>query len=219
MNRFFALAKAETLQLFRNKSLITMAILVPLGIPLFMLNRTGNRESALEFFYCFMLLYVVFYSVLVMAVSRRDEGMLKRLRTSSASKAEILSALVAPSVVLGLLLSAVMFSFAAPALPQLVGLLPMMVVAIGLAFICTAFTKNAEAAMITSAPGFILLMAGMGSIRSMTPTNIQRVLDYTPYALFQDASWDNAAKLGMLCLWAAMCAVGALRYFKWDSYR
>ncbi|MDU0479491.1 hypothetical protein QVA66_09590 [Staphylococcus chromogenes] len=219
MSRFISLATAETIQLFRNNTVLSMALLIPLGIPLFIVFRGGEKGIALEIFYVFMLLYVVFYPVLVMAVTRRDEGVLKRLRTSGASKFEILSALVAPSVCLGLLLSLIMFVFATPALPQILGLAPAIVTSISLAFICTAFTKNAEAAMLTSAPGFIVLMSGMSTLRSMASDKLRMVLDYSPFALFLDADASAPWKFMLACLWSVFGIVVALRTFKWNSYR
>ena len=114
-----ALARAETLQFVRNKTLLINAAVVPIAFALVMyFVQSGNDEAskvdaaatAMEYFLLFALMFVQYYTVLSMVTTRRDEGVLKRLRTGESRDVEILSASSFPGAVLTIVFTVVIAS-------------------------------------------------------------------------------------------------------------
>ena len=159
----------------------------------------------------------MYYPVLSMAVTRRDENVLKRLRTGEARDWEILTAIGLPSGVLTATLSVIavvafsamsMFMPVEAPVPHVWPVNPLlMVVAMtfgiacshGLALLTSRFTANAENAQITSLPVLLLMICSQSSFREIIPERIGNVLDVTPFALTIDLfcyGWIGEAQLG-----------------------
>ena len=197
-----ALARAEYLQFRRNKTLLFMGTVFPVGTPLllFFLARGDQAPKplgvaiTLEMFAAFALLFVQYYSVLSMVTTRRSEGVLKRLRTGESSDLQILAAPGIPGVGLTLLGAAIVCAAVYGAGGPLPVNAPLMVFALAaglviftlLALATSAMTKNAEAAQITSMPVMIVSMAGMANIRQILPERLALVADWTPFAAVSD---------------------------------
>lgn len=204
-----SLAKAEYLQFRRNKTLVYMATVFPIGIPLalyFLTRRDAEPTAAMaatafEMFALLALLFVQYYSVLSMVTTRRGEGVLKRLRTGEAADWEIQTAPGVPVAVLTvfctIVLAAVIYGTGAPAPVN-----PFAIVlALGggiilftlLALATSAVTKNAEAAQITSLPVMTIAMLGLGSIRGILPDRLADLAEWTPFAAVSDLVFLGAA--------------------------
>lgn len=258
VRRFTSLARAESLQFLRNKTLLVNATLLPMGFGLAMyLVLSGDDEQskiqasavAMEYFLLFALMFVQFYTVLSMVTTRRDEGVLKRLRTGEARDAEILGSSSFPGAVLTVLFTVVMsgllMALGAPGpvnvVPIIVAVLLGLVVTSGLALVTSGFTKNPEAAQITSMPVMLLMFATMGNFRQMYPEGVNEVLARTPFALIFDllqygwagnttvdrmndvAPLTSGEVLGetwqmmlILVVWAGVCVWAGARYVRWD---
>ncbi|MCJ7857246.1 ABC transporter permease [Corynebacterium kalidii] len=258
VRRFTSLARAESLQFLRNKTLLVNATLLPMGFGLAMyLVLSGDDEQskiqasavAMEYFLLFALMFVQFYTVLSMVTTRRDEGVLKRLRTGEARDVEILGSSSFPGAVLTVLFTVVMsgllMALGAPGpvnvVPIIVAVLLGLVVTSGLALVTSGFTKNPEAAQITSMPVMLLMFATMGNFRQMYPEGVNEVLARTPFALIFDllqygwagnttvdrmndvAPLTSGEVLGetwqmmlILVVWAGVCVWAGARYVRWD---
>ncbi|MGO1438307.1 MAG: ABC transporter permease [Candidatus Corynebacterium faecigallinarum] len=263
VKRFMALARAETLQFVRNKTLLINAAVVPIAFALVMyFVQSGNDEAskvdaaatAMEYFLLFALMFVQYYTVLSMVTTRRDEGVLKRLRTGESRDVEILSASSFPGAVLTIVFTVViavlLMVLGAPGpvnvVPIIVAVLLGLAVVSGLALVTSGFTKNAEAAQITSLPVMVLLFASMGLFRQLYPEAVTEVVDRTPFALIFDLAqygWagntmmdrisaDGAAPLSsgevlaetwqmmlILVVWAVVCLWAGAKYVRWDVRR
>lgn len=263
VKRFMALARAETLQFVRNKTLLINAAVVPIAFALVMyFVQSGNDESskvhaaatAMEYFLLFALMFVQYYTVLSMVTTRRDEGVLKRLRTGESRDVEILSASSFPGAVLTIVFTVViavlLMVLGAPGpvnvVPIIVAVLLGLAVVSGLALVTSGFTKNAEAAQITSLPVMVLLFASMGLFRQLYPEAVTEIVDRTPFALIFDLAqygWagntmmdrisaDGAAPLSsgevlaetwqmmlILVVWAVVCLWAGAKYVRWDIRR
>ncbi|MDN5722774.1 MAG: ABC transporter permease [Corynebacterium sp.] len=263
VKRFMALARAETLQFVRNKTLLINAAVVPIAFALVMyFVQSGNDEAskvdaaatAMEYFLLFALMFVQYYTVLSMVTTRRDEGVLKRLRTGESRDVEILSASSFPGAVLTIVFTVViavlLMVLGAPGpvnvVPIIVAVLLGLAVVSGLALVTSGFTKNAEAAQITSLPVMVLLFASMGLFRQLYPEAVTEVVDRTPFALIFDLAqygWagntmmdrisaDGAAPLSsgevlaetwqmmlILVVWAVVCLWAGAKYVRWDIRR
>ncbi|MEU8895654.1 ABC transporter permease [Nocardia sp. NPDC048505] len=207
-----ALAKAEYLQFRRNKTLVYMATVFPIGLPLvtFFLARDGKAPTAamaataFELLALLALLFVQYYSVLSMVTTRRGEGVLKRLRTGEATDWQIQTAPAIPglgvTLVCTVVVAAVVYGAGTPAPvnpPAIaLALLGGAVLFSLLALATSAVTKNAEAAQITSMPVMIVATLGMGSLRNILPDRLAAVADWTPFAAVSDLiSLGAAGKL------------------------
>ncbi|MGW0183067.1 ABC transporter permease [Nocardia sp. NPDC003345] len=197
-----ALAKAEYLQFRRNKTLIYMATIFPIGIPVAMFFIAARSETptrataamAFELLAVVALLFVQYYSVLSMVTTRRGEGVLKRLRTGESADWQILTAPAVPGAVVTLacaaVVAAVVYGAGVPAPVNLVAILLALVGGIILfsllALATSTVTKNAEAAQITSLPVMTVAMLGLASIRAALPDRLADIAGWTPFAAVSD---------------------------------
>lgn len=213
LRRLRALSRAEMRQLTRNPLLVIMALLFPAALPLFVWlvgdQSLGSTDSASEIFVLLALGFGIFYPALSMTVTRRDEEVLKRLRTGEARDWEILTAIALP-LAATMLLSVLMvtglstMSMFLPLDPPVPHVWPvnalLMALAMVLGIVCShalamltsSFTANAENAQITSMPVLMLLMFSQSSLRSSLPDALGQILDATPFALAVDimrAGW------------------------------
>ncbi|MTD16500.1 ABC transporter permease [Nakamurella sp. YIM 132087] len=256
------LAKAEFLQFLRNKTLIYTGMVTPVALPLimfFVIRRGTDPDApataarlAIDMFLCMAVLFVQYYSVLSMVTTRRSEGVLRRLRTGEAPDWKIQAAPAVPGIALAVIgavvVGVVVFVAGAPTPVNPVAILLALawglVLFALLALATSGFTRNAEAAQITSLPIIALTVAGLGSIRSVVPDRVAAVLDLTPYAAISDlvaigttgrpevpaageaglAPVDFAgsfAEFGRpvvtLVAWTIVAAVLTRRYFRWDD--
>lgn len=201
MTRLAALSRAEFTLLGRNRLLLFNALVLPLVFPvgILILARDGGLSdtavaSGLEMFALFLFVFVVYYNLLSVYATRRDELVLKRLRTGECSDTEILSGPAVPSWLLTAVLTVLVgicvvgLGGRVPVNPLLVALAVAGGAALftALALITSAVTRNAEAAQITCMPVMVVATAGLTSIRNAVPDNVSQLLDLTPLAAIVD---------------------------------
>ncbi len=147
LKRTASLTRWNAVLLTRNRLAFFYAVVLPL-LPLALL-LTGERGSptvgagAIVTMSLTIALFPVFYNVLSQFVNRRDELVLKRMRTGEARDAELL--------------------------------------------VMTAWTRNAEAAQLTSLP--IILLTSVGPMTSTIPDmpdRLRDLLSLTPGAAISD---------------------------------
>jgi ABC-type Na+ transport system ATPase subunit NatA len=179
VRRTASLTRWNAILLSRNRLAFFYASLLPL-LPLLLL-LTGERGSvtagagAINTMFLTISLFTVYYNVLAQFVSRRDELVLKRMRTGQTRDAELLTSIALPGVAAGLVLSALAIPLAAafgqplPVNPLLYATMAVLAAGMFTAFAyCTAaWTRNAEAAQLTSMP--IILLASFGSLTRSIP--------------------------------------------------
>ncbi|MBV6698829.1 ABC transporter permease [Kitasatospora aureofaciens] len=178
--RLVSLGRAEATLLLRNRSALFTALLLPLvmiGGRRSMLKQQAGSHPGLDIDALLIngtiggiLAFVVYYNLTAAYVGRRNELVLKRLRTGEARDIEILAGTAVPSVSLALLMSAVVavggaavLKLGAPVNPLLLaaGLALSIGIMIALAALTSAFTKTVETAGITTLP--LLLISQFGS--------------------------------------------------------
>lgn len=260
--RLRSLASAEWLQFRRNKVIMFMAVFIPIGIPLMMAGKVLTAEDqqslnfgaaiATEMFLAMSGLLVLFYSALSMATTRRDESVLKRLRTGEAKDWQILTAICVP----GTVILAVLFvplivglvfvgaDFPANLLALLAALVGMILIGSLAALVTSAFTKNAEAAQITSMPVIVVGMISFASVREVLPESLRVIAEKNPFGLIYDlvylgwrgnqasALQKGAGALGpselmqetgitvlILAVWIAVLVWSTAIYMRWDTHR
>ncbi|MER8099487.1 ABC transporter permease [Kitasatospora sp. NPDC094016] len=228
--RLLSLGRAEATLLLRNRAALFTALLLPLlliagrrnmlkqqaeshpGLDVDTLLITGTIGGVLAF--------VVYYNLTAAYVARRNELVLKRLRTGEARDIEILAGTAVPSVSLALMMCAVvgigaaaLLKLSTPVNPLLlaVGLVLSIAVFIALAAISSAFTKTVETAGITTLP--VLLVSQFGSgllipLEIMPPglADFCRLLPTTPAFQLIRIGWTgsdgSAAATGFAGTWS-----------------
>ncbi|MQS13249.1 ABC transporter permease [Streptomyces kaniharaensis] len=180
VRRLTALGRAETTLLLRNRTALFTALLLPLLMLAGrrnMLKQQAESHPGLDVDSLLIigtiggiLAFVVYYNLTAAYVGRRNQLVLKRLRTGEAGDVEILAGTAVPSVSLALLMTAVVavggavvLDLSTPVNPLLLaaGLLLSIGTLIALAALSSAFTKTVETAGITTLP--ILLISQFGS--------------------------------------------------------
>ncbi|MDO5662830.1 MAG: ABC transporter permease, partial [Brachybacterium sp.] len=176
-HRLLGLARAELTLLRRNRMQLITAILLPVAIPFLYLPiaRAGTGPAhlagALGLMFVMVLLFVVYYNLLSAYVARRQELVLKRLRTGEASDATVLAATSVPALVLAAVMITVTSAIAGPLLDlpapeHLVvivgGLLLGALVMVPLALATANITRTVESAQVTALPFMGIAIIGSG---------------------------------------------------------
>ncbi|CAM5717870.1 hypothetical protein SVIOM74S_04572 [Streptomyces violarus] len=184
LSRMTALARAEMTLLGRTKGALVAALFAPLVLPVSTSQLSKEMDLAevglntgtlvLPASVGFSLLFAV-YSVLVGAlVVRREELVLKRLRTGELRDVEILAGSALPAVLTGLVQCLVLavacsalLDLSAPSAPHLavVGLLLGLVMCAGARRRHRGFTRTGESAQVTPMP--LRVVSWCGSVENV----------------------------------------------------
>jgi ABC-2 type transport system permease protein len=177
--RTWSLAAAEIRLLLRNKALLFYSAGLPVLGGLFMLRLLpdtgeGASEQATRLVVTitgFALLFGVYYSLVSTFVARRQDLVLKRLRSGESSVVDVLTAISMPSLLV-MLVQTVVASVLAVVLvgaftPVNVALVVVAVLGGGvvvalLAAISSAFSSTVESVQVTTLPLILVLMAAPG---------------------------------------------------------
>jgi ABC-2 type transport system permease protein len=249
--RTLGLARANAVLVARNRLTLLYAVVLPL-LPLGLLlvgdtdegGPAGAGAAAITTALLMTAVFPVYYNLLSQLVTRRDELVLKRLRTGESTDAEIVVSLALPGVVVGLVTAALAVPIAvalgqpAPQNPLLhaATVLATLVLFTALACWTAAWTRNAEAAQITSMP--VILLAIVGQVAVAFPEEVRRWTDLTPGAALTElvrigwfglergsvepsltaaGTWAAAGRpLLVLGAWTVLAIVLARRSMRWE---
>ncbi|MFF4020240.1 ABC transporter permease [Streptomyces sp. NPDC001843] len=248
--RLRALARAELTLLGRNRSAVATALLMPLTLPLSVRPATDGLDlkahgltigtvmitAAIGFTFLFAV-----YTTLVSAfVARREELVLKRLRTGELGDAEILAGTALPAVCVGLAQTlvlaagcAVLLHTGAPRAPYLavLGVGLGMVLSAALAALTASFTRTPESAQVTALPLVMVSMTGSGMAvpTEVLPDRLADVCEFLPLSpaiRLVRAGWTGDlsayAALGTLATalaWTVVAVFAVGRRFRWEPRR
>ncbi|GHE51834.1 transport permease protein [Streptomyces longispororuber] len=248
--RMLALARAELTLLGRSKGTLVMALFVPLVMPFSV--RAGASEMDLEGTGLsvgsvvlpgaigFSLLFAVYSALVNVYAARREELVLKRLRTGELRDAEILAGAALPSVAVGLLQSVLLaagcvalLDVGAPEAPHyaVLGLLLGLALWPVLAAATASFSRSVENAQVAAMPLLLLSFFGSGTMvpLEVMPDRVAAVcelLPLTPVVELIRGGWTGdlsaADALGALAVTVAWIGVGVFavrRWFRWEPRR
>ncbi|MFG2515110.1 ABC transporter permease [Streptomyces sp. NPDC048584] len=250
VSRMTALARAELTLLGRSKGTLVAALFVPLVLPLSVRSAAQEMDLAevgltpgtvvLPAAVGFSLLFAVYSALVGVYVVRREELVLKRLRTGELRDAEILGGSALPSVLTGLTqclvliaACAVLLDMSAPSAPHLavLGLLLGLAICAGLAAATAGLTRTAESAQVTPMPLLIISMVGSGMFVPLEflPDRLASVcelLPLTPVVTLVRGGWTGdlsaAETLGALATavaWTLLAVFAVRRWFRWEPRR
>ncbi|MFC5034354.1 ABC transporter permease [Streptomyces sp. SID13666] len=248
--RLVALGRAELTLLWRNRTAMYTALLLPVGmvwatrsvVPTHDLREAGLTRNAqtMSGGIGVILLLVVYYNLVTAYVARREELVLKRLRTGEPSDLEILAGTALPAAAVALAqctaliaTGALLLDLPAPRRPELLvaGVLLGVLLLAALAAVSTVFTRSVEVAQLTTLPLFMVSLIGSGLFVPVEllpgwAHDLCRLLPVTPVTDLVRFGWLGGAgageilrTLGLAVAWTALAVFAVRRWFRWEPRR
>ncbi|MFJ2674074.1 ABC transporter permease [Streptomyces sp. NPDC088551] len=249
-DRLKALGRAEFSLLVRNRTALFTALLVPLGMIVAIKESLGRIdlgdtgisviEASMTGGIGMVLIMAVYSSLTAAYTARREELVLKRLRTMEALDREILIGTALPSAGLAFAQSAVMIAAAvafldvrAPQQPVVLvgGLLLGLVLLSAMAAVTSAFTRTVESAQITSMPLFMISVVGSGLFVPLEalPERIASFCELLPMTgtitliragwLGGTEAYDLLGAALSALVWTILSVFAVQRWFRWEPRR
>ncbi|MEU9199331.1 ABC transporter permease [Streptomyces sp. NPDC048332] len=248
--RLTALGRAEMTLLARNRTAVIVALLVPSAMIMAMkstleqvdLGGTGLTVAgaALTGGVGTVLIQAVYMNLVAAYVARREDLVLKRLRTGEVSDSEILTGTALPSAALALtqtlliiVTGAAFFGVSAPQRPELLlaGLLLAVVLLSVLAAVTSIVTRTVQTAQLTTLPLFLVSMMGSGLFVPLEifPDPLASACEFLPLTgamtlvrsgwlgVNEGTDLLGAALTGLV--WATLAVFAVQRWFRWDPRR
>lgn len=238
----FAIALSELFQMFRNRAVLINTLIIPLLASVyFIYNRevfdtfgsNGHIGAMLVFTIGAFSLYAG--SVTILA-ARRQNLLLKRLRSSAASDPAILSGLVTPITLVSLAqVGVILIAFAAVTdtpvdlvlLMVAIGAIFAMALALGMA--TAGLTSSPEQAQVTTLPlslGLIGVSIWIAASGTESMTVLKRLVPGGAATELVANAWDGGVPLedSLLLLvptlgWVVVAIMIATRLFRWEPRR
>lgn len=248
--RMRALARAELTLLGRNRGALVTALLVPLALPFSVRPAVDQLDLKAEGLNIgtvtltaaigFSFLFAVYTSLIGAYVARREELVLKRLRTGELDDAEILAGTALPAVCVGLAQAvvlavgcAVLLHPGAPKAPYLtiLGILAGLVLCAAFAALTASVTRTVESAQITALPLVLVSMMGSGiavpaQILPDRLASVCRFLPLSPAIRLVQGGWTGRLSpyeaLGAVATalaWIVVAVFAVRRWFRWEPRR
>ncbi|MER6014086.1 ABC transporter permease [Streptomyces bluensis] len=250
VGRVAALARAELTLLGRTKATLVAALFVPLVLPLTTrsaiddmdLDGTGLSVGSvlLPASIGFSLLFAVYSSLVSVYAARREELVLKRLRTGELRDVEILAGAALPSVAIGVVQCVVLvlactalLDVGAPEAPHLalLGLLLGLVMWPALAAVVASFSKSVEGAQVAAMPLLLVSMLASGTIAPLEVmpdrlASVCELLPLTPVITLLRGGWtgnlsayDTLGAVATAVAWTVLAVFAGRRWFRWEPRR
>lgn len=248
--RLKALARAELTLLGRNRGALVTALLVPLALPFSVrpaVDRIDLEAQGLSIGTVmltaaigFSFLFAVYTSLVSAYVARREELVLKRLRTGELGDAEILTGTALPAVSVGfaqaLVLGvgcAVLLDAGAPRAAYLtvLGLVAGLVLCAALAAVTATLTRTVESAQVTALPLVLVSMVGSGIAvpTEVMPDTLARVCELLPLSpairlvrggwTGQLSGYEVLVAVATTVAWTGLAVFAVRRWFRWEPRR
>jgi ABC-2 type transport system permease protein len=237
----YRLARLDLGLIFRNRSALTNAVLMPLGMAAFLIWTARSQGGAENVSYILtgqiaaLALFAPLVNLAGFFTSRREELVLKRLLGGPASATAILGGSAAGATVVYLIQA---FAVVAAAVALDVGLpgdpLLVLVAVLGgaalfalLSMVISGLSSSGELAQLATVPVMLvcLVLSPVIVPTEAFPDRLRQVAEFlplTPVADLVRAGYGDAfqwSSLGILAAWIAVAAVLARRFFRWDPRR
>ncbi|MFJ2707728.1 ABC transporter permease [Streptomyces sp. NPDC087428] len=248
--RLTALGRAELTLLLRNKTAVFVALFMPAVMVMAMkstfeqidLGGTGLTVAgaALTGGIGTVLLQAVYMNMVAAYVARREELVLKRLRTGEVTDGEILTGTALPAAALALaqtimivVAGTAFFGLGAPEHPELLllGLVMGVVLLTALAAATSLITRTVQTAQLTTLPLFFASLMGSGLFvpLAILPDRLASVCELLPLTgvmTLVRAGWLGGADSTDLLraaltglVWTVLAVFAVKRWFRWDPRR
>ncbi|MFF1699238.1 ABC transporter permease [Streptomyces sp. NPDC058257] len=248
--RMGALARAELTLLGRSKGTLFAALFVPLAMPFSLRQIAGGMDLKANGLSIgavvvpgaigISLLFAVYSALTTVFAARREELVLKRLRTGELRDPEILAGAALPSVAIGLtqcvvlaIGCAALLDAGAPSAPQLavIGVLLGLVMFTALAAVTASFSRSVESAQVMGMPLTFASMFGSGLFIpfEVMPDKVASICEFLPLSPVIElvrGGWtgdlSGGQTLGALATavaWTVVSVFAVRRWFRWEPRR
>ena len=248
--RMAALARAELILFTRSKGPLVAAVFVPLLLPFSVYSATKGidlKDTGLTLgllmlpsSISFTLLFAVYTTLVGVFVARREQLVLKRLRTGELRDTEILAGSALPAVATGLAQTLILVAACtallgvpAPHAPHLavIGVLLGLVMCCGFAAVTAAWTRTTESAQVTSVPLVLISAAGSGIVLplQLLPDRLAagcELLPLSPVIILIRGGWSGELStyealraLAIALAWTGATVFAVRRWFRWEPRR
>ncbi|MFI0716951.1 ABC transporter permease [Streptomyces inhibens] len=248
--RLLSLGRAELTLIGRNRTALFMSLVIPVTLAYAMKQAVSGMDLAgtglsvesvlLPATLGYVLIFAVYSHLTGAYVARREELVLKRLRTGELQDLEILAGTALPAALIGLVqcivlvvLGGLVLDIGHPTAPHLLiaGVVTGMVVVIGLAAASSALASSAESAQLAVLPVMVLSLAGSGMVvpLDVLPDGIAAVLELLPLSPVMElirAGWTGGAGAGETLkqlliglVWIGLAVFAVQRWFRWEPRR
>ncbi|MEU8891216.1 ABC transporter permease [Streptomyces sp. NPDC048442] len=249
-SRMKALARAELTLLGRHKAGLVMLLVMPLALTLSSMSVAKDMDlekmglslgtMLIPTAIAYVLVFGIYTQLVGTYVTRREELVLKRLRTGEPGDVEILAgtsvAALTAAVVQCLVLitaGALLLDVEMPSrvLFVAVGILLGLVLSVLLAAATAAFTKSVESSQLTIAPVMLLSMFGSGlffplEVLPDTVATICELLPLSPVVELMRGGWSGtlswSGALGAVAIaaaWIVLSVFTVKKRFRWEPRR
>ncbi|AXB42354.1 ABC transporter permease [Amycolatopsis albispora] len=236
------IALSELIQIFRNRLVLVTSFVMPVAVSAFFIYQhevfaqlasLGYIAAIVMFTVCGFGLYAT--SVTTLA-SRRQNLFLKRLRSTAASDAGILTGLLLPVTVIALVQVVAILTVLAVVtttpdnIPLLVaGVVATLVMMLGLGLATAGLTNSPEHAQVTTLPislGTIAVASWVGISGTEDLTLLKRLLPGGAATELAVNAWnggvavtDSLLLLAPTLAWVVVAVALASRMFRWEPRR
>ncbi|MBO4139685.1 ABC transporter permease [Micromonospora tulbaghiae] len=238
----FPIARGELIQLLRNRAVLINSLIVPVAVSIFFISYrdTFSRIGSLGYVAAVLIFTIAAFGLYATTVTtlaaRRQNLFLKRLRSTAASDATILTGLVLPiSVIATVQVTVILVVFAGvgrtPANPALVAaaLAATLVMMLAFAIATAGVTNSPEHAQVTTLP-LSLAVVAVASWVGITGTEslalLKRILPGGSATELVVNAWNGGVPLADSILllaptlgWVVVAIVLAARMFRWEPRR
>lgn len=249
-SRMTALARAELTLLGRSRATLVTALLVPLLLPLSVRSATDQMDLEkvglsvgtviLPAAVGFALLFAIYAALTNIYVVRREELVLKRLRTGELRDPEILVGAALPAVGIGFaqcvvvsIGCVVLLDIGAPPAPHLavLGVLLGIVMCVALAAVTAGFSRTAESAQVTSLPLMFVSVLGSGvtvplEVLPDRVASVCELLPLSPVITLVRGGWtgdltayEALGAVATALAWTVLAVFAVRRWFRWEPRR
>lgn len=236
------IARSELVQIFRNRLVLVTGLLIPVFVSAFFVYRhdvfaDGASSGYIAAIVVFIVMAFGLYTTAVTTLaSRRQNLFLKRLRSTAAGDADILTGLVLPVTVIALIqVVAILAVFGVVAtMPADVPLLVVATLAttammVGLALATAGLTNSPEHAQVTTLPvslGVIAVASWVGLSGTEDLGLLKRLLPGGSATELVVNAWnggvprdDSLLLLAITLVWVVVAVAMAARLFRWEPRR
>ncbi|WP_406861868.1 ABC transporter permease [Streptomyces sp. HUAS MG47] len=249
--RLTALGRAELTLLSRNRNNLFIAVLMPVLMIFLLRSSLTNLDGDLPMGIAgatlvggtgMVLVLVVYMNLVSTYVARREELVLKRLRTGEARDAEILAGGALPASVIALAQCAILTALGpavldaeAPHRPDLLvaGVVAGILLLVALAAVTTVITRTTESAGLTTLPFFLISAMGSGLMVPVDtlPDPVASVAGLLPLSGVMElirAGWLGADAVGgkellgaglTTVAWIVLSVFAVRKWFRWEPRR
>ncbi|WP_116952010.1 ABC transporter permease [Jiangella endophytica] len=238
----FAIARSELIQIFRNRLVLVTGLIIPVAISAYFVyqHELFADQASLGYIAAVVVFTVMAFGLYATSVttlaSRRQNLFLKRLRSTAAGDADILTGLILPVTVIALVqVVAILAVFGlvttAPAevLLLAVAILATLAMMVGLALATAGLTNSPEHAQVTTLPISLLVIAvasWVGIAGTEDLTVLKRALPGGSATELMVDAWnggvplaDSLPLLAPTLAWVVVAISLASRMFRWEPRR